>query len=80
MRFDQTEHQCGSLEGDWLDWTGSCLYTQTCTVCTTKKQLHTLYMYVLYISCGAVQGDLFIKDTLGPGDLSTVERLSTFQR
>ena len=26
------------------------------------------------------QGDLFIKDTLGPADLSSVERLSTPQR
>ena len=27
-----------------------------------------------------LQWDLFIKDTLGPADLSTVERLSTLQR
>ena len=27
-----------------------------------------------------IQWDLFIKDTLGPANLSTVERLSTLQR
>ena len=30
--------------------------------------------------CMCVQWDLFIKDTLGPAILSTVERLSTLQR
>ena len=30
--------------------------------------------------CMGVQWDFFIKDTLGPANMSTVERLSTLQR
>ena len=35
---------------------------------------------VLYNTKLLLQWDLFIKDTLGPANLSTVERLSTLQK
>ena len=49
-----------------------CLLVSECTY-------HTLCMlgYVLHTH---LQWNLSIKDTLGPGNLSTVERLSTLQR
>ena len=36
--------------------------------------------WVQFLPHDHIQWDLFVKDTLGPANLSTVERLSTLQR
>ena len=54
-----------------------------------KLHFHVIMYYIVYpfvymclfeMHVQYIQWDLFIKDTLGPPNLSTVERLSTLQR
>ena len=50
-------------------------WTTYVRICSKIGIIHYAGIQLLHI-----QWDLFIKDTLGPANLSTVERLSTLQR